>query len=174
MKPGFLSIFLMGLAVILLFSIGVAMTAANSVSTSGLALQTVNITADQMKPPECAGLALTTIVAYPAPASGAANLVLGTSAGETISSLGGNDCILGGSGDDDLLGGNGTDILLGGLGNDTLRGGTSADNLYGGDGNDTLLGGGGNDFLDGGAGIDVCTGNGGTDTYAASCETILP
>ena len=115
-----------------------------------------------------------------------ASLVLvGTSAGETltgfagtddiIDGLAGNDTIYGRSGNDTLYGGDGVDSVQGDDGDDQIYGGNGGDALYGFNGNDTLLGqadadwmygGTGDDSLDGGTGNDpVITGGTGNDTY---------
>ncbi|MGB8763708.1 MAG: calcium-binding protein [Burkholderiales bacterium] len=119
---------------------------------------------------------------------------VGTNSGETFTTAGGNDSIVGGNGSDTIKGFAGNDKLWGEGGNDTLEGGAGDDqlvggwgenNLYGGDGNDLLINGpdgvglldggagddelqGGrfNDTLDGGAGNDkLYGGNGSEDTY---------
>ncbi len=71
------------------------------------------------------------------------DMVLGTTAAETLSS---------GDGDDLVFGHVGNDRLELGGGNDDGRGGGGDDQLLGGDGDDQLTGGAGNDTLDGGAG----------------------
>lgn len=68
----------------------------------------------------------------------------------TLSGLGGNDILLGGSASDTLSGGEGDDVLLGGAGADVLGGGLGRDILIGGSGADTLTGGEGGDVLIGG------------------------
>ncbi|WP_326524655.1 beta strand repeat-containing protein [Sphingomonas sp.] len=85
-----------------------------------------------------------------------AEVVLGTSLGETINASGASSYINGGGGNDVINGTGGVDFLVGGAGNDVLNGGG---------GNDNLLGGAGNDVLRGGAGIDVMDGGEGSDRY---------
>ena len=65
------------------------------------------------------------------------------------------DLLLGLGGDDRLEGGAGDDSLFGGKHHDTLEGGAGEDTLYGGRGNDILEGGAGADIMDGGGGIDT-------------------
>lgn len=79
----------------------------------------------------------------------------GTSLGETLDGLAGNDDIAGYGGDDVIVGGTGNDTLSGGSGNDIVEGGEGNDGLDGGTGNDVLTGGRGNDSLNGGEGNDV-------------------
>ncbi|MEA3036736.1 MAG: hypothetical protein QOH04_2508, partial [Sphingomonadales bacterium] len=94
-------------------------------------------------------------------ASGAVQVVLGTSPGSGSSSgADGNDTlhdienITGSAFDDDLFGNNGANVIAGGDGHDQLRGNGGDDTLLGGNGDDFLNGGAGNDTIDGGAGWD--------------------
>jgi len=73
------------------------------------------------------------------------DLLVGTSAAESISGGLGNDLIWGGAGNDTLNGGDGDNELHGGAGNDSLLGGSLEDDLYGGLGSDILNGGAGFD-----------------------------
>jgi len=136
----------LGLLALILFSAVLALAATNTVPESGADDTNRPITANALKPPECAGLTLTSVIA------GSGNINGGA----------GSSLILGSSGVDTIRGQNGTDCILGGGGNDDLRGQG---------GNDVLLGGPGNDILNGGAGTDACYGGSGTDTFTASCET---
>lgn len=69
--------------------------------------------------------------------SGSDNIVgSNASAGDTITTNGGNDTVSGGGG------------------NDTITGGTGNDSITGGSGKDSIIGGDGNDILDGTTGID--------------------
>ena len=99
----------------------------------------------------------------------AADVILGTSAADTINGLGGNDRICGGGGIDTVNGGIGNDRLFGDAGNDTLRGAVGNDNLNGLAGLDTLDGGGNNDRLNGGTQRDTCHGRAGSDSQSG-CE----
>jgi Ca2+-binding RTX toxin-like protein len=83
-------------------------------------------------------------------------VVVGGSAGDTLTL----DAATGGT----LLGGGGEDTLTGGSGNDSLGGEAGVDSLVGGAGNDTLSGGEGNDVLSGGDGNDSVSGDAGDDT----------
>jgi Ca2+-binding RTX toxin-like protein len=104
-----------------------------------------------------------------------ADVLDGSSLGDTISGLGGDDLIFaragndivdGGAGADNINGGDGNDQLTGGIGNDTLYGEAGVDVLTGGDGNDRLYGGADNDNLSGGIGDDLMDGGVGGDTMA--------
>jgi VCBS repeat-containing protein len=64
---------------------------------------------------------------------------LGTADADTISSIDGNDILVGLGGNDTLNGGAGSDMLLGGTGDDTLAGGTGNDILSGGTGADAFV-----------------------------------
>lgn len=79
----------------------------------------------------------------------------GTTLGETLDGLGGNDDIAGYGGDDIIRGRGGNDTLGGGAGNDIVEGGEGNDGLEGGTGDDILTGGLGNDSLSGGGGNDA-------------------
>jgi Ca2+-binding RTX toxin-like protein len=65
------------------------------------------------------------------------DIVVGSTAFNTVAAGGGDDWVDAGDGGDTLLGENGADTLLGGLGNDDVNGGAGLDYLSGGDGNDT-------------------------------------
>lgn len=110
-------------------------TASNTVPASNLGEDLRSITADAVKPAECAGIALTTIVAD---GTAANDLVLGTSAGDSIRGRQGEDCVLAGAGADTLRGGTGDDILLGQAGDDHLIGNPGIDVCRGGAGTDTF------------------------------------
>lgn len=100
------------------------------------------------------------------------NLIMGSSASETLTGTSGPDCIVGLGGDDTLVGLGGDDRLWGGSGNDTLHGGdgddwlegqTGSDVLYGEDDDDVLLGNEDDDELFGGDGTDILKGKAGCD-----------
>ncbi len=103
-----------------------AVAAANTVPPSRLTDQSRPITANDLKPPECAALNLTNVIVCPAgggacSGSKARNLILGSPNVDRISGRGGNDCILGGGGDDTLDGGGGRgDVCIGGPGIDSF------------------------------------------------------
>jgi len=122
-----------------------AYAASNTVPATRIDDDSIAITANDLKPSDCAALNLTNIVA----GSGTLN---GTNA---------NDLILGSAAADRIRGRQGADCILGGDGNDNLRGDR---------GGDVLLGGNGDDALWGAQGADVCDGEGGTDTGDPSCE----
>ncbi len=145
-------IFLLGLGLVVLvsFSLAAALSAANLVVPSRAEDYNEAITAETLKPTECAGLTLTRLVVLARGdlPSGANELILGTPANDLVLKSGGSDCILGGNGNDDLSGGAGMDVLLGGPGDDSLNGG-------GGNG-------------------DRCHGGGQPGDKFKSCETIYP
>ncbi len=88
---------------------------------------------------------------------------VGYSGALSLSGLGGNDAMWGGTGTNTILGGTGDDRLYGNAFNDILDGGDGNDLLYGYDGNDSLIGGIGNDQLFGGLGNDSINGGAGLD-----------
>jgi len=113
---------LFGLIALILASVITAVAAANTVPPSRLTDQSRPITANDLKPPECAALNLREIVVGSGDIKGTGKneLILGSSGPDTIRSLPGDDCILGGGGDDHLSGDKDTDVCIGGPGNDTF------------------------------------------------------
>jgi Ca2+-binding RTX toxin-like protein len=96
-----------------------ALSASNTVPGTAVTRFVTTITANKLKPEECAGITLTTVVAGVTGTSGA-DLLLGSAAANTMSAGGGNDCVLGGGGNDSINGGTGTDVCIGGAGTDTF------------------------------------------------------
>ncbi|NLF32951.1 MAG: heme peroxidase, partial [Planctomycetes bacterium] len=110
-----------------------------------------------------AGVANTLTLATPA----AAENVIGTSLGDSITGSQLANRIFGGAGDDVINGQRGNDLIFGQLGDDTFLDDTGNNVLVGGDGNDVfrplagrnvLIGGQGTDDLDGAAGHDLLIG----------------
>jgi Ca2+-binding RTX toxin-like protein len=89
-------------------------------------------------PANCLGEALTEPVGTLVGTAGR-DVLLGTSADESMQGLGGNDVLCGGGGGDSLYGGAGVDNLAGGDGDDRLYGQGGCDHLKGGTGNDLLF-----------------------------------
>lgn len=106
--------------VLILVSVFSAFAAGIGVPASNVDRQFRNVTANDVKPPACAGLFLSGIVTGSGMVTGTAgnDLIVGSSGTDVIDGLGGNDCILGGGGDDTLAGGDGNDVCQGGPGND--------------------------------------------------------
>jgi len=115
-------------------------------------------------PPECAGTAFSEVIV----GTSADDTITAGNGGALVFGLGGNDTITGGNAKDCLVGGDGNDALYGGNGKDVLLGGEGNDTLYGDDDGDVLEGGNGKDLLNGGGGIDTCFGTT-RDTFV-SCE----
>ncbi len=118
-----------------------ASAATNIISASAVSSKTFPITANDVKPPECAALNLTgvTIGSGKFSSGNGPSLVIGGNGADTIRGGNGPDCIVGGSGNDALDGNNGDDVLLGGPGDDNIDGGPGNDICYGGPGNDTFI-----------------------------------
>lgn len=95
------------LAIFLVSSRGLATTSL--IPASGLMDNAVQkpITANDLKPPECASLVLQNIVSGSGVFNGTPgnDLITGSAGADGIDSLEGDDCILGGAGNDQLLGG---------------------------------------------------------------------
>lgn len=113
---------------LVVLSLNGAFSAANYVPETGLGMDTRNITAEDLKPPECDGIHLDNIVVGSQNGTTGNDLMLGTSGDDTLKGKGGDDCILGGDGFDTLKGNNGDDVIVsnstlviidGGNGNDT-------------------------------------------------------
>lgn len=111
-----------GIVLLLLASMLSAKAAANTVPAAGLAERQVAVTANLLKPSECAGLDLSAVIVGGGVFTGtaASELILGSSGVDTINGGGGDDCIVGGGGIDALLGNGGTDVCIGGPGADVL------------------------------------------------------
>ena len=101
----------------------------------------------RMTLPTCNGRTATVVRGVGDVTTGGNDVVLGTSASETIDAKGGNDTVCGGGGDDTLLGAIGNDGLFGGPGQDDLAGGKGADRLDGGASRDDCDGGPQNDAV---------------------------
>ncbi|WP_338847542.1 putative Ig domain-containing protein [Massilia sp. W12] len=93
------------------------------------------------------------------------DLVYGRGGDDTIDGQAGKDNLRGGDGNDQLAGGLDHDKLYGDSGADKLAGDAGNDTLYGGEGDDNLSGGDGNDVLDPGFGSDTMAGGAGDDSY---------
>ena len=104
----------------LVFVVGVASTATNVIEASRAGQQNRPITANDLKPPECAALDLQEIRGGGGGA-GHAGLLLGTSGDDRLIGGGSSDCIVGGAGDDSINAGGGNDICIGGPGVDTFK-----------------------------------------------------
>jgi Ca2+-binding RTX toxin-like protein len=99
-----------------------AMTATIVIEPSLLGWGSSAITANDLKPPECAALDLDGIrPPQGGGGAGGAALVLGTAGDDRIVTGGHDDCILGGAGDDSINAGGGFDVCIGGPGFDTFR-----------------------------------------------------
>lgn len=94
-------------------------------------------------------------------AAGVADLMMGGSLNDTLSSHGGNDVLIGYAGNDSLFGGDGNDVLYGGQGEDKLYGDAGNDILYGG--SDATLADLSRNILSGGMGEDIIYGGDGND-----------
>lgn len=112
--PGLFLLFLLGLYE--------ASAATNTVSRSSLDDVTLSVTAEDLKPAECAAQHVSNIIVGSGVISGtgSSNLILGGPGADTISGAGGNDCIVGGGGIDTLIGDAGNDTCVGGPGTDIL------------------------------------------------------
>ena len=108
------------LVAVVVSSIGVALTAANSVTTSRAGDSSRGVTADQLAPVDCAALALASVVVGSNGTAGN-DLLIGSTADDTMDGDRGDDCILGGGGNDTLRGSQNTDVCIGGPGTDAFH-----------------------------------------------------
>ena len=110
---------LMGLLLVSLVSV---LTAANTVPSTRSLDSTRPITADDLKPTDCAAITLNRMVTGSGAISGTGqdDLILGSPGVDTIAAHPGTDCLLGGGGDDSLDGDQQTDVCIGGPGTDTF------------------------------------------------------
>jgi Ca2+-binding RTX toxin-like protein len=122
-------IFLVILAVLVLFVTFYALAASNTVPNTSLGLYVTPLSTGDVLPIECQGMNI----------DGNKNgLFLGTTGVDNLNGGNGNDCIVGGGGNDTIYGGPGNDVLIGGNGNDSLDGGPGTDVCYGGCGTNTF------------------------------------
>ena len=117
--PFAIKLLALGALALIVVSVVSAFAAGLSVPASNVGQQSVPVTAEDIKPPACASLYLTSIVSGSGTLTGTAanDLVIGSAGADTIDGLGGDDCILGSGGDDSLTGNDGNDVCLGGPGN---------------------------------------------------------
>ncbi|NVJ98002.1 MAG: hypothetical protein HWE25_07615 [Alphaproteobacteria bacterium] len=97
---------------------------------------------------------------------GGNDVIVGNDFANVIKSGDGDDVISAEAGDDTIVGGDGDDIIAAGDGNDIVwagSGDTGNDIVSGDNGNDIIAGGGGADILAGGSGIDIIFGGSGDD-----------
>ena len=112
----------LALVVVLSGSLITALTATSSVPGTRADHNLLSIGPNDLKPADCAGITVTTLLTGSGTFSGTgdSDLVLGGSGADTITAGGGNDCILGGGGNDSIRGESGTDVCIGGPGIDTF------------------------------------------------------
>jgi Ca2+-binding RTX toxin-like protein len=108
------------LVIALVSALALVLTATNTVPTSNVGRSQQAIAAQDLAPPECAGMALTTVVTNGNGTNGN-DLLLGNAAVNTLSGSNGDDCLVGGAGNDTLRGQGGTDVCIGGAGTDTYQ-----------------------------------------------------
>ena len=105
-------------AVVAMLVVAVASPAAastNDVPDSRIVVVTFDISVQDLAPPACTGMDLTSLV------------TIADMQGAKIQGTNGNDLIVGSAGDDRIDGRNGDDCLVGGAGADQLDGGNGSD-----------------------------------------------
>jgi Ca2+-binding RTX toxin-like protein len=107
-------------------------------------------------PSSCDGRTVTVDLALGQVPTAGDDVIRGTTLGETINALGGND------------------VICGGGGNDAIDAGAGDDRLFGEAGNDSLNGGLGNDRIDGGVGADRVTYSGSTAGVTVNLSLGIP
>ena len=113
LRPARIAAIAAGIALVAL--VALAFSATNTVPASHAGSDQRAIGAQDLAPPQCAGMGLTTVITNGNGGTGN-DLVLGTAAAETLNGNNGNDCLVGGGGNDFLKGGGGTDVCIGGGG----------------------------------------------------------
>lgn len=115
---------LMWLALIALILLSVMNAAAAGIVVPSTRLDDLRtaITVDDLAPPACASLSLTSLVTGSGWIFGTTgnDLILTSGAGDLIFGFEGNDCIVSGGGGDTIFAGNGNDVCIGGPGTDTF------------------------------------------------------
>lgn len=99
--------------------------ATNTVpATNAAQVGAIAITADTLKPPDCAGITVTALATGSGTfaTANAAELVVGSAGIDTINTKNGSDCVVAGDGNDAIDCGGGTDVAVGGPGTDTNTG----------------------------------------------------
>lgn len=106
--------FVFGSLSLLLFSAVTAVAATNTVPTTSADQKSMGIGINEIKPPACGGISVTTLVTGAGTITGteANDLILAGSAADTIDGLGGDDCIVAGGEFDTCTGGAGTDVFV--------------------------------------------------------------
>jgi Ca2+-binding RTX toxin-like protein len=104
----------------LVCALALVLAATNTVPASSVGRSQRAIGVQDLAPPECAGMGLTTLVTNGTGTNGN-DLLLGDAAANTLSGSNGNDCLVGGAGNDTLRGQAGTDVCIGGAGTDTYQ-----------------------------------------------------
>jgi Ca2+-binding RTX toxin-like protein len=89
--------------------------ASNSLPATKLGQNATAVTANGLKPADCASISLTNTVIGSGTVAGSSgnDLVLGSSGSDIIDGGAGDDCIVGGAGSDTITGGLGTDVCIG-------------------------------------------------------------
>lgn len=106
---------------LLVMCVTAAFTASSIVAASRAAIGTFTVTANNLKPSQCAALNLTRVRGIGSPGGTAgASLFVGNAANNTMVGGSSSDCIVGGAGNDAINGAGGTDVCLGGAGTDTF------------------------------------------------------
>ena len=119
-------LFFVMLIILALMSIVSAFAANITVPTTHLTNQASPVSANTLKPAQCSGITVTTILYCPAGGgicngTNADELIIGSPNVDAIQGKSGSDCIVGGDGDDDITGSQAKDVCIGGPGNDTLK-----------------------------------------------------
>ena len=99
-----------------------AFAAANAVPATNADRVQSAVAANDLKPAECAGITVTTLLVVSGVSIGtnAGELIIGSAGIDDLDGRAGTDCIVGGAGADMIRGGGGTDVCIGGPGIDTF------------------------------------------------------
>jgi Ca2+-binding RTX toxin-like protein len=115
------SVGFIGLMALVILGVSSALAAGNSVPPSGVDDLSNPIGLNDLKPPECSGIAVTNLITGSGNLGGTPgnDLILGSPGSDRINGGPGDDCLVGGGGNDDLSGKPDNDVCIGGPGADT-------------------------------------------------------
>lgn len=113
---------IIGLLTLIIISVFTAFAAGMDIPPSNAGVESVPVRAEDIKPPACSALYLTTIVRGSGTITGTNgnDLIIGSSGNDSIDGGGGDDCIESSGGDDIIDGNNDSDVCIGGSGDDTF------------------------------------------------------
>jgi Ca2+-binding RTX toxin-like protein len=113
-----LRVALIAAVIAIVSALALVLAAANTVPSTNVGTSQRGISVQDLAPPECAGMGLTTLVTNGNGTNGN-DLMLGDATANTQSGGKGDDCLVGGAGNDSLRGQQDNDVCIGGPGTDS-------------------------------------------------------